>query len=289
MIELHIHVATLHVLVRGEILGAHDRPARHIDLVQDRHELALGVSERVFADDFPHVVLVSAALADGGELGIGRELGHAELRTDAPGERVPHGFLDDDVDEVVGAPGLQRMAFPSWPPPESLPARGTPSMPDAWPPNIPQRAAREALVIAPLDTAQVHHRVHHRHFDILTLARLFGMAQRRQQADREVQPRSRVAYLRAGDERRPVRNPGGAHRAAHRLGDVLVGLELGVGSGRAETLDRAHDDARIELVNLLPGETEAVEHARAEVLHDDVHFFSRSTNTALPSVDFISR
>ena len=43
------------------------------------------------------------------------------------------------------------------------------------------------------------------------------LAQRGEQADREVQAGARVADLRAGDERRAVRHAGRAHRAAHRL------------------------------------------------------------------------
>src|SRR6185295_467692 len=39
---------------------------------------------------------------------------------------------------------------------------------------------------------------------------------------------------------------------------------------RTEALDRAHHDLRIDLVDLLPGEAEAIEHAGAEILHDDV-------------------
>ena len=96
------------------------------------------------------------------------------------------------------------------------------------------------------------------------------LVQRAEQPDRQMQSGARVADLRAGDERRAVGHAGGAHRAAHRLRDVLVRLELGIRAARAEALDRAHHDLRIDLVDLLPREAEAVEHAGAEVLHDDV-------------------
>src|SRR6185503_141908 len=46
MVELDPHVASLDVLVGGEVLGRHDRPARHVEGIQDRHELALRVLVR---------------------------------------------------------------------------------------------------------------------------------------------------------------------------------------------------------------------------------------------------
>ena len=92
-------------------------------------------------------------------------------------------------------------------------------------------------MIAELHPAKVHHAVHHRHLDVLPLAGFLRLAQRREQPDRQMQPRARVADLRAGDERRAVGHAGRAHRAAHRLGHVLVGLEVGVGPARTEALD----------------------------------------------------
>src|SRR5207253_9132704 len=79
-----------------------------------------------------------------------------------------------------------------------------------------------------------------------------------------------VADLGAGDEGSTVRNAGGAHGAAHRLCHVLVRLEIGIRARRAEALDRAHDELRIDLVDLFPREAEPLEDAGAEVLHHDV-------------------
>jgi len=93
---------------------------------------------------------------------------------------------------------------------------------------------------------------------------------RGKQADGEMQPRAGVSNLRTGHKRRAVRNAGRAHGPAHRLSDVLVSLEIGVGTGRAEALDRSHHYLRIELVDFLPRKTQPVQHARAEVLHYDV-------------------
>jgi hypothetical protein len=125
-------------------------------------------------------------------------------------------------------------------------------------------------MVAELDAAEVHDAVHHGDLDILSAPGALGLAQRREQADREVKAGAGVADLRAGDKRRALGQAGRAHRAAHRLRDVLVGLELGVRAGRAEALDRAHHDLRVDALDLLPAEAEAVEHTGAEVLHDDV-------------------
>jgi hypothetical protein len=133
-----------------------------------------------------------------------------------------------------------------------------------------QRTAEEALVVAPLHPAEVHHAVHHRHLDVLACTRALRLDVRGEEPDGEVQARPRIADLRAGDVGRTVRDAGGAHRAAHRLRDVLVGLEVGVRTARAKALDRAHDELRVDLVDPLPREPQAVEHAGAEVLHHDV-------------------
>ena len=128
----------------------------------------------------------------------------------------------------------------------------------------------QALVVAEFDPAEVHHPVHHRHLHVLAVARAIGLVQRRQEADRQMQSRAGIADLRTRDERRAIRHTCRAHRPAHRLGDVLVGLELGIGPGGTKALDRAHHDLRVDLMDLLPGEAEPVQHAGAEVLHDDV-------------------
>ena len=98
-------------------------------------------------------------------------------------------------------------------------------------------AAGQALVVAPLHATQVHHAVHHCHFDILALAGTVGLVQRGQQPDRQMQAGAGIADLRASDKRRAVRHAGGAHRAAHRLRDVFVGLEIRIRAVGTESLD----------------------------------------------------
>ena len=78
-----------------------------------------------------------------------------------------------------------------------------------------------------------------------------------------------VADLRAGDQRRTVAEAGGRGRAAGALRDVLVDLAVLVGAG-AEALDRGDDHARVELVDVLPGQPHAVERAGREILHQHV-------------------
>ena len=67
----------------------------------------------------------------------------------------------------------------------------------------------------------------------------------------------------------PSRKPVVEARAASALRDVLVDLAVLVGAG-AEALDRRDDHARIELVDVLPGEAHAVERAGRKVLHQHV-------------------
>ena len=78
-----------------------------------------------------------------------------------------------------------------------------------------------------------------------------------------------VADLRAGDQRRTFAEAGGRGRAAGALRDVLVDLAVLVGPG-AEALDRGDDHARVELVDVVPGQPHAVERAGREVLHQHV-------------------
>src|SRR3954466_7013264 len=72
-----------------------------------------------------------------------------------------------------------------------------------------------------------------------------------------------------GARRRAVVEAGGGRGAAGALRDVLVHLAVLVRAG-AEALDRRHDHARVDLLDLLPGEAHAIERAGREVLHQHV-------------------
>src|SRR3546814_18421517 len=74
---------------------------------------------------------------------------------------------------------------------------------------------------------------------------------------------------------------GRAHRAAHGLGDRLIGLALGVGPG-AEALDRGVDDARVDLPDAVPREALPVEHAGPEILDQHVAALEQLDEELLP-------
>ncbi len=94
-------------------------------------------------------------------------------------------------------------------------------------------------------------------------------------------PGAAVADLRAGDERRAVAEAGGRSGAAGALRHVLVDLAVLVRAG-AKALHRGDDHARVELVDVLPGQSHAVERAGREILHQHVAFLDQ------PVEDFLA-
>jgi hypothetical protein len=78
-----------------------------------------------------------------------------------------------------------------------------------------------------------------------------------------------IADLRAGDERRTFTKSRRRRRAAGALRDVFVDLAFFVRAG-TKALHRRHDHARVELVDVLPGEAHAIERARREVFDQHV-------------------
>src|ERR1700675_3733907 len=121
----------------------------------------------------------------------------------------------------------------------------------------------EALLIAQLDAGEVEDAVLHRGGDLPALAGGGAAMECGDDAERQMQAGAAVADLRAGDQRQSVAEAGGRRRAAGALGDVLIDLAVFVGSG-TKALDRGHDHLRIDALDLLPGETHAVEYAGAE-------------------------
>ena len=172
---------------------------------------------------------------------------------------------------------------PGWPPPESLPARGVAS-PNGMPsPNWLYSLSGpclEALLVAQFDAAEIEHAVLHGAEHLLAAAGAVALIERGDDAEREMQPGAAIADLRAGDQRRAVAEAGGRGRAAGALRDVLVDLAVLVWPG-AEALDRGDDHARIELVDVLPGEAHAVERAGREILHQHVALLDQRVEDAL--------
>ena len=95
-----------------------------------------------------------------------------------------------------------------------------------------------------------------------------------------MKPGAAVADLRAGDQRRALAETRGRGRAAGALRDVLVDLAVFVGTG-AEALHGSNDHARVELVDVLPGQPHAVERARREILDQHVASLDQLVEHAL--------
>src|SRR5205085_3291108 len=100
-----------------------------------------------------------------------------------------------------------------------------------------QRAMRETLLVAQLDAREVQNAVLHGAEHLLAAAGADALVERRHDAEREMQPGTAVADLRAGDERRTLAEARGRGRAARALRDVLVNLAVLVWAG-AEALHR---------------------------------------------------
>jgi hypothetical protein len=127
-----------------------------------------------------------------------------------------------------------------------------------------------ALMIAQAHADQVYDRVLHRHLDLLPLAREMALHQRGENADHAVHAGPRVADRGPRVGRGIVREARDAHRAAHRLGDRLVALVVGVRPVRAEALDARVDQARVDALDRFVAEAQPLENAGAEVLEQHV-------------------
>jgi len=101
-------------------------------------------------------------------------------------------------------------------------------------------------------------------------ARHPALDDRPQDADRRVEACRRITDARLDPHRRPIGRAGEAHHTAHRLGDHLEALVVGVRPLAAEAFDGRGDDARVDLRERVVAEPEALHRARAEVLDDHV-------------------
>jgi hypothetical protein len=140
---------------------------------------------------------------------------------------------------------------------------------------------REPLLVTQLHAGEIEHPVLHGRKHALTAAGRVALVQGRHDAQGQMQPGSAVADLRAGDHRRAVIEAGRRRRATGTLRDVLVDLAVFVRAG-AESLDRRHDHARVELIDTFPCETHAVESARGEVLDEHIAFLHQRFEDRLP-------
>src|SRR5450759_1800872 len=270
VIDLDHRTGLAQRLVLGDLLHRQNRPDRNIDRIADVHDLELGLGH--------------GPLLDGGEDGF--QLRQPRLRRDVirigfpfrladhVADRAPRRRLGDEISVGVGI-ALPAFALED---PAGLAAAGVVAGARhrlaernalAVLAVFGERAFRDALLVAQLNARKIEHAVLHGAEHLLAAAGAVALIKRRYDAKRQMQSGAAVADLRTGDRRRTFAEAGGGGGAACALRDVLVHLAVLVGPG-AETLDRGDDHARIELVDVVPGQPHAVERAGGEVLHQHV-------------------
>jgi hypothetical protein len=121
-----------------------------------------------------------------------------------------------------------------------------------------------------VDAREVRDRLLLRHLHLLAPARRLALHDRGEDAHPQVEARPGVAESRGHAQRRPVRLAVEAHGAGHRLRHELEALVVRVRPRRGEPLDGRGDQARVEALQRLPAEAEAVHGPGAEVLDDHV-------------------
>jgi len=126
------------------------------------------------------------------------------------------------------------------------------------------------------------HRFLHGHEYPLAFAGLLTLDEGGEEADQEVHAGVAVAERGAADSRRAVPEARRRGAAAGALGHVLVRLDVGHGRAIGEALDHAEDQARVELMDTLPGEALAVERARRHVFDHHVGAADQILQDRLP-------
>src|SRR3954454_3250869 len=267
VLDVDDHALRAQPLVLEQVLRAQHGAARDVDRVELAERLPLGLRERPLLDAREDVVQARQARLGRGVVGVLDQLGVPDLVH----QGLPDLRLDDDVEPRVLAVVGHRLAAHG---PPGLAAAGRVAgardeVEELLVRVLLERPVLEALLVAQLDAAEVEDAAAHRDLDALAAARVGPLVERGADRAEQVDRVARVADLRAGDDRRAVLEAGRAHRAAGRLGDVLVGLGV-LERTRPEALQRRVDQPRVELVQVLPGEAEPVHDARAEVLDQDV-------------------
>src|SRR4029077_7085664 len=143
-----------------------------------------------------------------------------------------------------------------------------------------ERAVGEALLVAQFHAREVEHAVLHGAEHLLAAAGAQALIERADDAEPEMQAGAAVTDLRAGDQRRSIAEAGGRGGTAGALRDVLIDLAVLVGA-RAKALHRGDDHARIELVDMLPGQPHAVERAGSEIFPQPVAFLAQGVEVSL--------
>ncbi len=115
-----------------------------------------------------------------------------------------------------------------------------------------------------------HHRIHHRHVDVLAGAAALARKQCQQDALHRHQPGHQVGNGHAHPERRAVLRPGDAHQATLGLQHRVVTRFVPPGAGLAEARDGAVNQPRPLRPERLIVEAGPCEGARTKVLDQDV-------------------
>ncbi len=254
----------------GDFLHRQDRAARDVVLVEDVHRLELGLGLGPFLDlvEDLHEMRQPAFRRR-----IAR-IGQPFLAADDLADVLPHRRLRDEVDVRVGI-ALPSLALED---PARLPAAGRVARARHRVAELAVRVlriffhhagARETLLVAQLDPAQIEDAVLHRRQHLLAASGRVALIERGDDPQRQMQSGAAIADLRAGDDRRSIVETGRRRGAARALRDVFVHLAIFVRSG-TEALDRGDDHPRIELLDVFPREAHAVERAGREVLDQHV-------------------
>ena len=97
-----------------------------------------------------------------------------------------------------------------------------------------------------------------------------ALEQRHHDAEREQVAGGQVGDRDADAHRALAGQAGDAHQAAHALRDLVDAGAGAVGPGLAEAADAAIDQARVDRVDVVPGDLQPVLHVGAHVLDDHV-------------------
>src|SRR3954463_11369739 len=267
VLDVDDHALGAQPLVLEQVLRAEHRAARDVDRVELAERLPLGLRERPLLDEREDLVQARQACLRGGVLGVLDQLGVPDLVH----QGLPDLRLDDDVEPRVLAVVGHRLSAHGPPVPAAAGrvAGSRDEVEELLVRVLLERPVLEALLVAQLHAAEVEDAAAHRDLHPLAAARVGPLVQRGADRAEQVDRVARVPDLRAGHDGRAVLEAGGAHGAAGRLRDVLVRLGLLERAG-AEALQRRVDQPRVELVEVLPREPEAVHDAGAEVLDQDV-------------------
>src|SRR6201989_711565 len=266
VVDVDDHALRAQALVLEEVLRAQHRAAGDVDGVELAERLPLGLRERPLLDQAEDLVQPRQARLGRRVVGVLDEVGAADLL----GERLPDLRLDDDVQPRVRAVVGHRLAAhrPAGLAAAGRVARTRDEVPELLVRVLLERPVLEALLVAQLHAAEVQDAGAHRDLHALAATGVRALVERRADRAEQVDRVAGVADLRAGRDGGAVLEAGRAHRAAGRLGDVLVGLRV-LERARAEALERRVDQPRVELVQVLPGEAEPVHDGGDEVLAHD--------------------